>query len=115
MDEKGYWHNREAESRERIREAFGPETGTVERQRIVFELEVGQLVTIKCGREEIRAVFKGAEKNRVTVIAIAEVGRPLPYLELAQSVELSDGKGKSTLAQIWDNRGGKIILRTLPV
>ena len=41
--------------------------------------------------------------------------RGVPVVGLAESVQLTRATGDSVRAQVWDNRGGKIILRTLPL
>lgn len=113
MDEKGYWHNRPPsqleQQMERSRENQEP------RERFVISFEIGSTVLVTRGDDKLICVFEGAAKNKVTLRPVDEVSKPRPYLELAERVELSDGTNPVVAAQVWDNRHGKIVLRTLPI
>lgn len=81
----------------------------------IAEIGIGEMVQIvKTNGQTMLARFDAAEKNRVT-LAPQYDGKPRPYLELAERVELQRSTGESIKAQVWDNRNGKIILRTLPI
>lgn len=121
MDSKGYWHNNPEEEKrlaERITEAMGrhDNSRTEAPLRFVVEMELGSTVEVTRGDDRLLAVFEKAEKNKVTLCPLDEAGKVRPYLELAETVTLSKGDGgEGVKAQVWDNRNGKIILRTLPV
>jgi hypothetical protein len=81
----------------------------------VIACDIGEVVAIV--REDgvsFMASFDAAEKNRVTLTP-QPPGAPTPWLELASRVKLERSNGESVVAQVWDNRRGKLILRTLPV
>jgi hypothetical protein len=89
MDARGYWHTRP-----------------------VVTAEIGQRVKVeKADGQSFAAVFAGVEKNRVTLRPEPETW---PYLEFAEAVSLVID-GQAIRAQVWDNRGGTVILRTLPL
>ena len=66
----------------------------------------------KSSGEMLRTSFVSASGNKITL-------KPLdlerPYLEFAEHVNITNEKNVTVKAQVWDNRNGKIILRTLPV
>lgn len=103
MDDRGYWHDqRHTQQVERV-------LGV----RPVIEIDAGEGVMIVKGDGQVQhATFDSAEKNKVT---LTPTGDQRPYLELAERVALTRANQDSVVAQVWDNRGGKIILRTLPV
>lgn len=111
MDSKGYWH----EGSKAIEQFTNqPERSNV-RERPVIVLKEGETVTVmKADGSFVRAIFQVASKNKVTLRPI-EMNRSQPYLELSESVRLEAENGESIPAQVWDNRRGFIVLRTLPV
>lgn len=115
MDNRGYWHDgaRAAEQADRIREVVSGQPQ--DRPRFVIELEIGSTVEVVKDGEKMLAVFESVDKNKVTLRPIDEAGKTRPYLGLANRVELSNGSDPGVPAQVWDNRDGKLILRTLPV
>lgn len=117
MDDRGYWHDsKEAAeaANERIRAAFGEKTSDIP-ERPPFTVGIGEmLLIVKANGEQVYGTFDSAEKNKV-VLTPKDDGKPRPYLELAEHVQLARATGESVKAMIWDNRNGKIILRTLPV
>ena len=121
MDSKGYWHNRPSpvidalrDELSAIRESPDGRARSNDRPRFIIELEVGSTVEVTRGDDKLLAIFEGAEKNKVTLRPIDEAGKTRPYLELAEQVQLSNGSDPGVKAQVWDNRNGKLILRTLP-
>jgi hypothetical protein len=114
MDSRGHWHDGNSD-------VFSPLAKDAEgkpaaRERPVIELAIGEMVdVVKADRSFVRASFDGAERNRVTLTPVDLPGHVRPYLELAEPVELRRLNGSACRAQVWDNRKGKIILRTLPV
>jgi len=113
VDHKGYWHDaaiadKLKDDMDRDRKDANP--------RYVIAFDIGSTVEIETSKgEKMLCVFKGAEKNKVTLDPIDEAGKPRPYLDVADSVTLSDGSNPGVRAQVWDNRNGKIVLRTMPV
>lgn len=107
MDARGKWHYDD-----------GKPSGVQEmlsgkRDRSVISCAVGEIVRIeKTNGEMLRCRFDAANENKVTLQPMDE---PVPYLELAEHVTLTNSTNVSVQAQVWDNRGGKIIIRTLPV
>src|ERR1700734_547422 len=129
MDEKGYWHHVESEKDKaglaeaarlgsKARKAL--EVGEINDElrsifpgRKVIEIGIGESVNVvKDDGEKMRCTFDAAEKNRVTLTAVGLAQRP--YFELAEHVQIQRDSGESIRAQVWDNRNGKLILRTLP-
>lgn len=107
MDDKGYWHDR---AKEDLVAAF---TQDGEPRRFVIDLGVGEVVRIeKDADATLRARFESANGNKITLVPIDEVR---PYLEFAEHVSITNERDVTVRAQVWDNRKGKIILRTLPV
>ena len=112
MDSKGHWHNTPAQT-EIMRHLRSEITGLPERP--VIEIGIGERVSIaKSDGSFVFATFDKAEKNRVTLTPCVD-SPPAPYFEFAEAVELRRENGEKVKAQIWDNRGGRIIVRTLPV
>lgn len=116
MDDNGYWHHRNAPEIEKHLKNDRDER-TQPPERFVISFEIGSTVVVKrdSNGEEIVCVFERAEKNKVTLRRIEHEGKTPAYLSLAERVNLSDGSGNGVSSQVWDNRGGKLILRTLPV
>lgn len=112
MDDRGYWHkSNEDEFGRKLREAMAPS----QRERPVIEIGIGEMVAvIKADGSRVMATFTDADKNKVTLTP-QDDGKPRPYLDLAESVWLERATGESVRAQVWDNRRGKLILRTLPL
>jgi hypothetical protein len=115
MDNSGHWHPdmESALKANRAMDQFLPEDHP-RRQRCAISIAIGEVVTVvKKSGERAKFTFNSAEKNRVI---LAPWGRgQLPYLELAEHVQLQRDNGEEVPAQVWDNRRGNIILRTLPV
>ena len=110
MDSRGNWHNENSES---FKKMFAEQEGKAPPERPVISIGIGeQVVILKSDGQRIAATFDAAEKNRVT---LTPWEGPHPYLELSEQVELQRQSGESVRAQVWDNRKGKIILRTLPI
>jgi hypothetical protein len=117
MDSKGYWHSESGEEEARRLEkvmAGLKDDGVrpAQRERHVIEFSKGEVATVKLadGRT-ITTTFESAEKNRVTLIPDDRQ----PYAEFAEAVTLLNECGQEARAQVWDNRSGRLILRTLPV
>lgn len=116
MDDRGHWHDaermrRDDDLRRRLVESALPEAA----RRPVIEIGIGETVgVVKASGETVMATFGAAEKNKVTLTP-QDDGKPRPYLELAEAVQLQRASGESVRAQVWDNRKGKLILRTLPI
>lgn len=111
MDERGYWHY-PSESMEAIADEL---QGKERRLRAVISLEPNELVRVVTGDGSYcSATFKSAEKNKVTLTPV-EGGMPMPYLDFARTVTLEKATGEKIEAQVWDNRNGSLILRTLPI
>lgn len=121
MDDRGHWHNvseKEVAQRNAMRDMDHDrnESGrSNDRPRFVFSMEIGSTVELVRGDDKVLAVFEGAEKNKVTLRPIEQAGVQMPYLEVAETVTLSNGSDDGVKAQVWDTRKGRIILRTLPV
>ena len=113
MDERGHWHDVSDEQFEAGRQ-MGHLLGS--RPRYVVSIAIGERVTvIKPGTgERQEATFDKADRNRVHLTPVGNRS-PLLYFDLAERVMLRSAAGVEVPAQIWDNRNGKIILRTLPV
>lgn len=112
MDSSGHWHDVDRESR--ISRALEGIQHGEDRPRFVMEASYGEMVSVvKDNGESIMATFDATDKNKVTLTPQGD--GPRPYLELAERVQLQRATGGSVVAQVWDNRAGKIILRTLPV
>jgi hypothetical protein len=114
MDDRGHWHESPT-----LRQLIDSATVVGEfhppAQRPAIEIEIGETVMIvKDDGATIMASFDAAEKNKVTLTP-QKPPTPEQYLELAEPVQLARANGESIRAQVWDNRGGKIVLRTLPV
>lgn len=107
MDDRGHWHDVTIDATpSQIDQIF-------KGKRPVISIGIGeQVVVLKADGQRIAATFDGAEKNRVT---LKPWDGPHPYLELAEHVQMQRKNGESVAAQIWDNRGGKIVFRTLPI
>lgn len=116
MDDRGHWHESEAAAaavNERLRNELQPGTGG--RARATIGIGIGEMVSVVTNDgTTVMATFDAAEKNKVTLTP-QDDGKPRPYLELASTVDLTRANGESVKAQVWDNRRGKLILRTLPV
>lgn len=124
MDTKGHWHNEDSEAMKAFKaaERAGRAAEVAQPERPVISIGIGEVVQIvRNGGEFLTATFDAAEKNKVTLTPQAEMAAndrccsgPV-YLELAETVQIQRSNGENVRAQVWDNRGGKIILRTLPV
>lgn len=117
MDSSGHWHDAAElkQAHRRLIDAIeGAKSAAESAPRFVIELQVGSMVSVTRGEDKVRAVFLGAEKNKVSLRRIDIAGVVPPYLEFGETVTLSDGT-TDVRAQVWDNRDGKIILRTLPI
>jgi hypothetical protein len=112
MDSKGYWHNeRPSEQMEALTDEL---QGKEHRPRFVIELAVDELVrVVTADGSYTSVVFKKAEKNKVTFVPPSD--SPVPYFDFASTVTIERATGESVKAQVWDNRNGTLILRTLPV
>src|ERR1700734_2535600 len=119
MDEKGYWHHVESE-KDKAGLAEAARLGSKARKALELGEINDELRSIFPGRkvieigigESVNVVKDAAEKNRVTLTAVGLAQRP--YFELAEHVQIQRDSGESIRAQVWDNRNGKLILRTLP-
>lgn len=113
MDQRGYWHD--AGKPDRITEMMTGSVPAEDAPRFIIELQLGSTVEIRRGDETMLGVLESIVKNKVTIRPLDETGKARMYLDLAETVILSDGSVPGVKAQVWDNRDGKIILRTLPV
>src|SRR5579862_5976594 len=109
MDTEGYWHDIPVDYNRMSDFINGA------RERFVIAFDIGSTVELTRGADKMLCVFEKAEKNKVTLRPIDESGKTRPYLDLAERVLLGNGADKSVPAQIWDNRNGLIVLRTLSV
>jgi hypothetical protein len=116
MDNSGRWHASEAEAvdaNRRIREQFSGIASNMP-ERPAISIEIGEIIAVvKLDGSRLMASFDAAEKNKVTLDPQPDAHAP--YFELAEHVTLERATGESVRAQVWDNRKGKLILRTLPV
>jgi len=118
MDNRGHWHESEQaamDANRKFRDQFSNSPSQMP-ERPAISIEYGEMVqVVKADGETLHATFDAVEKNKVTLTPQDKPGVPLPYFELAESVQLARASGESVKAQVWDNRKGKLILRTLPV
>lgn len=113
MDDRGHWHQSD-DFGERFKAMERGEEVT-ELRRPVISIGIGEMCRIvKDDGTFICASFDAAEKNKVTMTPQWGEG-VRPFFELAERVKLECADGQSISAQVWDNRNGKLILRTLPV
>jgi hypothetical protein len=119
MDSKGYWHSTEGQEEamrlEKVMAGLNDDgVPTAARERPVIILSLNEVVTVeKADGTRLTCTFNGAEKNRVTLTP--DAGQP--YLEFGENVVIwSESRPpQRAKAQVWDNRSGRLILRTLPV
>jgi len=112
MDDKGYWHDRRPDAIDEINRELG-RSGAVPQPRYVMSMAIGEVIRVeKSGGEMIRARFDEAKGNKITLTPLDD---KRPYLETAERVQITNEQNVTVEAQVWDTRGGKIVLRTLPV
>lgn len=118
MDNRGYWHNMKDSEIEKLKYELAEGRDTArsnDRPRFVFSCDIGEGVEIvNEKREGMLCRFDAAEKNRVTLTPMND-GQPFAVFNFGDRVSVVRSNGDSIPAQIWDLRGGKIVLRTLPV
>lgn len=117
MDNRGYWHETEKGARDANREYLRQSRTPVTEERIrpVISIEEGETVTVmKSDGTFIRCRFEAAEKNKVWVRPI-ELNPHQPCVSMSENVTLERENGEQVSAQIWDNRRGRIVLRTLAI
>lgn len=117
MDSRGYWHESEELARQaddRYARERGSRNSNGDRSRPLFSVEIGEGVeVVKADGQGVLARFEAAEKNRVTLKPVNDTGGL--YFRFAEQVHLRRSNGDEVRAQVWDFRGGKLILRTLAV
>lgn len=107
MDHQGNWHH-DVPSEERLKNDLLPDRG-----RYVISVAIGEQCRIeKSGGEMLCAVFEKADGNKITLKPIDSVN---PGFLFSEKVRLTNLANVTIEAQVWDNRGGTIILRTLPI
>lgn len=113
MDDSGNWHNAGPTLADKFRQAHDEAEGKTVPERPVITCGIGETVYITQEDGTYGGYrFEGAEKNRVT---LSSIGGMMPYFDFGSKVTMHNAAKETCKAQVWDNRGGKLILRTLPL